>query len=620
MFLESHRCGSAKKDAQDAVAHPNRAVFALVAARRLTPEGCYFVLCQCSHCSRTARAPLPALSASTPAIMSAAAPAAAHSSFAPSAPLPPVVVSHRLAGSGPHARALAPWAVHVFQGRPAHQNDSDESDASGSALPQISPEAAAAPLPFAAPTSKADHESHDLRALSPEQAAAYANEYGKVEQALEIEAALRRLRYRADDGSLQPVCESVRFHQVSVKSIGAVVARLQAEQSELDYKRSEAAASLHPELQYRVPQVVVMNLCDGTEDDGYPGVTIARALMDTMRPEARTDADAAAPAASSRPRRGLAHTGADPPFFHTTTEKIVMKQCFREAHVRSSNFVDLTDMDLDTPVDHTSVREGGVHASLYLALAPSASFVYPLIIKPSSSYSSCGLTSASVVDTPLAALVQAQKLRRELGKVIAEEFVDGREFSMLIVGDWDGGDRQLQLQDGATAASASASSPSTAAASSHDHLRCYTACERVFSSSLPASQRFLTFEQNYPTAFTELHTWWSSLDVSSIAGHAADQAALASLAKQAYVSCKGRSYGRVDLRQNAATGECFCLEVNSLPGLSGEQDSSVGAILSHATPRREFSQFLYAILFLAATGTLDDDAPVAKLEAEATSK
>lgn len=550
---------------------------------------------------------------------SAAATAASHSAT-PSPPLPPLLVSHRLCGAAVSGRALAPWAVHVFQGKPAHQSDSSEdgSEQGGSALPQISEAAAAATLPFAAPTSKADHEAHDLRALSPEQAAAYANEYGKVEQALEIEAALRRIRYRADDGSIEPVCESVRFHQVSVTSIGAVVARLQAEQAELDCKRAEAARSANPELQYRIPQLVVMNLCDGTEDDGYPGVTIARALMDTMRPSAAADASAAAssvastasPAASCA-RRGLAHTGADAAFFHTTTEKTVMKQCFREAGVRSSNFVDLSDIDLDTAVDDTSVREGGVHATLYRALTPSASFVYPLIIKPSSSYSSCGLTNASVVDTPLAALVQAQKIRRELGKVIAEEFVDGREFSMLIVGDWDG-DRRGQLRnDSATVASAAAS-----ASDSSSHLRCYTACERVFSSSLPASQRFLTFEQNYPTSFTELHTWWSSLDVTSNASHAADQAALAALARQAYVSCKGRSYGRVDMRQNAATGECYCLEVNSLPGLSGEQDSSVGAILSHATPRREFSQFLYAILFLAATGTLDDDATVTEAAAD----
>jgi D-alanine-D-alanine ligase-like ATP-grasp enzyme len=252
---------------------------------------------------------------------------------------------------------------------------------------------------------------------------------------------------------------------------------------------------------------------------------------------------------------------------------------------------------------------------LFAALAPSPLLAYPLIVKPTSSYSSCGLTNASVVSTPAAALVQAQQIRRELGRVLAEEFVSGREFSMLIVGDWNGDQAHSQAADDRAASSAAASSaaasatPAESSPSSLDpypHLRCYTAAERAFTASLPAEQQFLTFEQNYPTAHTQLHTWWSPLDVRNNAAHAREQRDMAALAKRAYVACRGRSYGRIDLRQQRSTGEFFCLEVNSLPGLSGELDSSVGAILSLAQPSTSFGHFLYAILFLAVHGQLDE--------------
>jgi D-alanine-D-alanine ligase-like ATP-grasp enzyme len=179
--------------------------------------------------------------------------------------------------------------------------------------------------------------------------------------------------------------------------------------------------------------------------------------------------------------------------------------------------------------------------------------------------------------------------------VLAEEFIAGREFSMLIVGD----SHYAEAQSGDAADVADDTDASLA------HLHCYTAAERAFTASLPPEEQFLTFEQNYPTSHTQCHTWWARLDVQHNAEHARDQAALELLAKRAYASCRGRSYGRIDLRQNRTTGEFVCLEVNSLPGLSGELDSSVGAILSLTSPKPvPFARFLYAILFLAQQGTL----------------
>jgi len=515
-----------------------------------------------------------------------------------------------------------------------------DATSSNSATVNNHPSSSSSPiLPFTPPTSKAGHENHDVRSLAPDQAAFYANEYGKVEQAEEITRTLKKLRYKKDEvaktsgdnenatmpsnpsSNLHPVVLDVVVHHVGVHDAHELVRSLQEQQRDIERQH----AKTHP---HDVPQLVVLNLCDGTEDDGYPGITVARALEETEKSNniasndatVRSDsaaANAIAAVTSASPLPPLPHTGADPSFFETTTDKRSMKECFIRDGVRTASHVDLSDIDTEVDVDENSMSEGGVHATLVSALAPSPTLVYPLIIKPTCSYSSCGLTYDSVVHSPEAALKQAQLIRRKLGNVIAEEFVEGREFSMLLVGDWNGGKKTQQSQDGSHShiQPPSSDTSSSQGEDPYPHLRCYPASERVFSSSLPSEHRFLTFEQNYPTSHTELHTWWNGLDLSTEQGRR-DQAAMERLAKAAYVACRGRSYGRIDIRQRASTGEFFILEVNSLPGLSGELDSSVGSILHHAAKSNcsaypsaravNFARFLYSILHLAVEGELDE--------------
>lgn len=533
-----------------------------------------------------------------------------------------VHVSHRTLDQ---ARTLRPWIVHVFQGKPSHQTEdasathdspppaSASASSSGSlpvpsaavslSLPCTESTHAPIALPFATPTTKEAHEDHDVRVLSAAQAAFYANEYGKVEQQLELARVLDSLRYTDEDGCERRVCEKVVFHQVSISSVHALVRQLQHDQCELEQQYTSAPSKAQP----FVPTIVVLNLCDGTEVDGYPGITIATALAHTL-----SSSDPALPP--------LAHTGADPAFFHTTTDKVTMKRLFAESkpkQVRSARFVDMTQISCEVPVvDETS--DLTPHLALLDALKPLA---YPLIIKPTTSYSSCGLSTSSVVHTPIEALKQAQLIRAQLGDVLAEEFVDGREFSMLIVGDANrrvGSNQEKDAVDATDAAASSSSSTSSSSSSTTStvstafpHLRCYSAAERAFSSSLPPLQRFLTFEQNYPTKFTQVHTWWQRLEGGEQARREQEEMAL--LACQAYTACDGRSYGRIDIRQSSSTGEFFILEVNSLPGISGELDSSVGAILHHADPPTLFAEFVYAIVHLAAEGRLN---PVTKVTTE----
>lgn len=116
-------------------------------------------------------------------------------------------------------------------------------------------------------------------------------------------------------------------------------------------------------------------------------------------------------------------------------------------------------------------------------------------------------------------------------------------------------------------------------------LLVYTACERAFSDTLSPLHKFLTFEENYQPVLT----WWNGLDTEGKQEERKAQEEIAKLGAKAYLACKGRSYGRIDIRQNESTGQYHCLEVNSLPGISAEIDSSVGFL------NREHSRVSFAV-------------------------
>jgi D-alanine-D-alanine ligase len=56
--------------------------------------------------------------------------------------------------------------------------------------------------------------------------------------------------------------------------------------------------------------------------------------------------------------------------------------------------------------------------------------------------------------------------------------------------------------------------------------------------------------------------------------------ALKQLSLDAYKSCGGKGYTRIDIRQDSATGKLYMLEANAQCGLSDDEDyTSIGAIL-----------------------------------------
>lgn len=104
--------------------------------------------------------------------------------------------------------------------------------------------------------------------------------------------------------------------------------------------------------------------------------------------------------------------------------------------------------------------------------------------------------------------------------------------------------------------------------------------QRVFHDSLKVNERFLSFDRLWETYKTEsampdngfVYTY-AKVDEALIP-------TLKALSIQAYKAVQGSGYGRIDIRQDAVSGELYVLEVNAQCGLSEDENyTSIGAIL-----------------------------------------
>lgn len=281
----------------------------------------------------------------------------------------------------------------------------------------------------------------------------------------------------------------------------------------------------------RVP--VVLNYCDGDEIYGDPGITVIRQLEE----------------------KGLAFTGADAAFYHISTSKILMKQAFLQAGVSTAPFAVIEDSLRDTP---------GLCAQLGA----------PLIVKPAVSGGSFGLSLHSVVhdDAELGAWV-AHLLQGEygpefaLGGIFAERFINGPEFTVLVLG--------------------SPGFPET--------VRILPPVERAFNPRLPEEERFFSYDRYWEIYKEETPPPDGERLYEYRLAEEALQQRLGDLAWQAYCAVGGSGYGRVDIRMDKSTGELFVLEVNANCGVSSpEDDSSVGNILG--VNNIPFSQLMSGML------------------------
>ena len=263
---------------------------------------------------------------------------------------------------------------------------------------------------------------------------------------------------------------------------------------------------------------LVINLCDGDEINGTPGVSVIKELE----------------------KHGIIYTGADEYFYNITTSKIPMKKAFEKAGVPTGNWRVISE------------KKGSVKG-LFKRVGT------PLIIKPAVSGGSMGISVKNVVYTEEELTNRIEELKNGFhgwnlmaDRLIAEEFISGPEFTVFISG--------------------SADDP--------DNCIVYEPIERVFHHSLPDTEKMLsydrlweTYEEESPMPENKYFYEYQPVKKQLVK-------ALKKLSFNAFKACGGKGYTRVDIRQNSSTSELLLLEVNAQCGLSEDEDfTSIGAIL-----------------------------------------
>lgn len=278
---------------------------------------------------------------------------------------------------------------------------------------------------------------------------------------------------------------------------------------------------------------VVLNLCDGDEINGTPGISVLIYLE----------------------TKGLVYTGADEYFYRITTSKIPMKKAFDDAGVTTPAWMSITSeaQNLAKLIDELGT---------------------PLIVKPAVSGGSMGVGIKNVVNTLPELKTQVTNMfagyrgwNLAADGILAESFISGPEYTIMIVGS----------------------------AQFRDECQVLTPVERVFHASLPEKEKFLSFdrlweiyEEETPMPGQENFYEYALPDPALIP-------ALQTLSLEAYQAVGGTGYTRVDIRMDQSTGLLYVLEVNAQCGISEDEDyTSIGAILRMSGI--SFSHLIIAII------------------------
>ncbi|CAN5893292.1 hypothetical protein BH11BAC4_BH11BAC4_05100 [soil metagenome] len=278
---------------------------------------------------------------------------------------------------------------------------------------------------------------------------------------------------------------------------------------------------------------VVLNLCDGDEVNGTPGVSVVKLLEE----------------------KDIIYTGADEYYYNITTSKIPMKTEFDKAVVPNAGWEVIRDKDADADAIFEKL---GI----------------PVIIKPAVSGGSMGVGIKNVVETKEDLKELLEKMfngyrgwNLTADGIIAEKFITGPEYTTLISGSYN--------------------DPKNAVI--------YMPVERVFHHSLPDKEKFLSFDRLWEIYEDETAMPGEENFYEYQLPPAELIEPIKKLSWDAYCATKGKGYTRVDIRMDSATGKLFVLEVNAQCGISEDENfTSIGAILRFSGKR--FSQLVIEIL------------------------
>lgn len=278
---------------------------------------------------------------------------------------------------------------------------------------------------------------------------------------------------------------------------------------------------------------VVLNLCDGDEINGAPGISVIHALD----------------------KKQLVYTGSDSYFYEITTSKIPMKRAFDDALIPTPKWEAITTPKI-------------IPEKLFENLNT------PIIVKPAVSGGSLGVGVKNVVETEKELLTQVNKMFEgyrgwDLSSqgIVAESFIDGPEYTIMIVGS--------HIQP--------------------EYAKIYPPVERVFHASLPAKEKFLSFDRLWEIYEEESPMPQEENFYEYAIGNETTQMAIQKVAWDAYVAVGGTGYTRVDVRIDKITGTPYVLEVNAQCGISEDENfTSIGAILRYA--KQSFSELIIHII------------------------
>ena len=287
------------------------------------------------------------------------------------------------------------------------------------------------------------------------------------------------------------------------------------------YDFKEVILAIKNECELNNIQLLFFNLCDGDELNETPGISVIKYLDELQ----------------------LNYTGSDAYFYHITTSKVNMKDAFDEHKVANADWVFIEKIE-------------DIDVSVFKKIGS------PIIVKPAVSAGSMGVGIKNVVHNLEELKAQVEKIltgyrgwNLKEGGIIAEQFIAGAEFTVLIVGDYD--------------------KPKTA--------KIYTPVERVFHLSLPEEEKFLSFDRLWEIYEdeTQMPNEENFYEYALPSENLVES--IKKISWDAYVACKGKCYTRVDVRMDAATNKLFVLEVNAQCGLSEDENyTSIGAILKYS--------------------------------------
>lgn len=280
---------------------------------------------------------------------------------------------------------------------------------------------------------------------------------------------------------------------------------------------------------------IVLNLCDGDEINGAPGLSVIHKLIEC----------------------GLVFTGSDIGFYEITTSKIPMKQAFDAQLVPHAKWQIIRDTMIDEELFERIGR--------------------PIIIKPAVSGGSMGVGVKNVVNDKASLIALIEDLAKGYrgwnlmaDGLIAERYISGREFTVLICGNHQ------------TPAS----------------IHVYEPVERVFHKSLPDNEKFLSFDRLWEIYETESAMPENDhfFEYHPVEKTLAEK--IKTVCRIAFLATGGIGYARADIRMDQETGELFVLEINAQCGISEDENyTSIGAILKFANI--PFHQLVSEIIQLA---------------------